>query len=164
MQTAFPAKKELAGKIPCSVWEEQHSICGKNPVFPEQEAPGRYFFPAVLWAVFSARTGNFLMAVLEKRSAKNGWQRFFWNFRKKGQANINLVTGEHFDSRDPGWLTLAKEQGLTLPVVYNSSGYEKPETIRLLKGSVDIWLPDFKYWDVNWDFVFPEYRITGNGQ
>ena len=75
----------LQRKIPCSVWEEQRFICGKNPVFPEQEAPGRYFFPAVLWAVFSARTGNFLMAVLEKRSAKNGLQRFFWNFRKKGR-------------------------------------------------------------------------------
>ena len=46
-------------------------------------------------------------------------------------------------------------------MVYNSSGYEKPETIRLLKGSVDIWLPDFKYWDDELGLRFsgvPDYR------
>ena len=71
----------------------------------------------------------------------------FLELQEQGAANINLVTGEHFVPGILEGLTLAKEQGLTLPVVYNSSGYEKPETIRLLKDSVDIWLPDFKYWD-----------------
>ena len=72
------------------------------------------------------------------------------------------MTGEHFVPGILEGLTLAKEQGLTLPVVYNSSGYEKPETIRLLKGSVDIWLPDFKYWDdelgLLWNFSHARAR------
>ena len=59
--------------------------------------------------------------------------------------NINLVTAGHFLPQVRDALILAKEQGLTIPVVYNSSGYEKPETIRLLKDYVDIYLPDLKY-------------------
>ena len=41
----------------------------------------------------------------------------------------------------------AKQLGLTIPVVYNTSGYERPEILRELEGLVDVWLPDFKYWD-----------------
>lgn len=40
---------------------------------------------------------------------------------------------------------MARERGLTLPVVYNTSGYERAEMLRLLEGVVDVWLPDFKY-------------------
>ena len=42
-------------------------------------------------------------------------------------------------------LDLARKEGLSLPIVYNTSGYEKPETIRMLDGYVDVYLPDFKY-------------------
>ena len=42
---------------------------------------------------------------------------------------------------------MAKEQGLHIPVVYNSSGYEKAKTLKMLDGLVDIYLPDFKYMD-----------------
>ena len=39
----------------------------------------------------------------------------------------------------------AKREGLALPVVYNTSGYERPEVLRMLEGLIDVWLPDFKY-------------------
>lgn len=59
--------------------------------------------------------------------------------------NINLVTAGHFLPQVREALILAKEQGLTIPVVYNSSGYEKAEMLRYLEGLVDIYLPDLKY-------------------
>ena len=59
--------------------------------------------------------------------------------------NINLVTAGHFLPQVREALILAKEQGLTIPVVYNSSGYEKVEMLRYLEGLVDIYLPDLKY-------------------
>lgn len=59
--------------------------------------------------------------------------------------NINLVTAGHFLPQVRDALILAKEQGLTIPVVYNSSGYEKAEMLRYLEGLVDIYLPDLKY-------------------
>lgn len=69
----------------------------------------------------------------------------FLELQKKGAANINLVTGAHYALHIVEALKLAKEKGLCLPVVYNSSGYEKVETLRLLEGYVDVYLPDYKY-------------------
>ena len=64
----------------------------------------------------------------------------------KGAHNINLVTGAHYVPQIIEALTLAREQGLTVPIVYNSSGYEQVETLRLLDGYIDIYLPDYKYY------------------
>ena len=61
--------------------------------------------------------------------------------------NINLVTPTHFVPQILSALTIAVQQGLRLPLVYNSSGYETVETLRLLDGVVDIYLPDAKYAD-----------------
>ena len=71
----------------------------------------------------------------------------FLELEQKGAANINLVTGTHFVPQIIRALELAKTAGLQLPVVYNCGGYETKETIDLLKGYVDVYLPDFKYMD-----------------
>lgn len=59
--------------------------------------------------------------------------------------NINLVTPTHFVPEIIEALKLAKSNGLTIPIVYNTSGYETVETIKMLDGYVDVYLPDFKY-------------------
>ena len=66
---------------------------------------------------------------------------------QKGAANLNLVTGAHYVPQIISALEIAKEKGFGLPVVYNSSGYEKVETLRMLDGYVDVYLPDMKYVD-----------------
>jgi len=65
----------------------------------------------------------------------------------RGCHNINLVTPTHFVPQILTALPMAIEQGLHLPLVYNSSGYETIETLQLLDGVVDIYLPDAKYAD-----------------
>ncbi len=65
--------------------------------------------------------------------------------QQKGAHNINLVTPTHFVPHVIEGIKKAKEKGLTIPVVYNTSGYEKAETVALLKDTVDIFLTDFKY-------------------
>jgi len=67
--------------------------------------------------------------------------------QQAGAHNINLVTPSHFAPQVRQALVLAKASGLTLPVVWNSSGYETVETLRSLAGLVDIYLPDLKYMD-----------------
>jgi putative pyruvate formate lyase activating enzyme len=67
--------------------------------------------------------------------------------QKKGAHNINLVTSTHQMSAVVEALLLAVPLGLRLPLVYNSSGYESIDTLRLLDGIVDIYLPDIKYSD-----------------
>jgi putative pyruvate formate lyase activating enzyme len=67
--------------------------------------------------------------------------------QRRGAHNINLVTPTHFVPAILAALPHAVRQGLRLPLVYNTSGYERVETLRLLEGVVDIWLPDAKYAD-----------------
>ncbi len=69
----------------------------------------------------------------------------FLELQEKGAANINLVTPTHYTKEILCALKIAKEQGLFLPIVYNCSGYEKVSTLKLLEGSIDIYLTDFKY-------------------
>lgn len=69
----------------------------------------------------------------------------FLELQDKGAYNINLVTPTHYLPHIVCALREAKENGLHLPVVYNTSGYERPQMLRLLAGLVDVWLPDLKY-------------------
>ncbi len=63
----------------------------------------------------------------------------------EGAANINLVTAGQWATGVHETLRIAKERGLSIPVVWNSSGYETEETLRLLENDIDIYLPDLKY-------------------
>lgn len=69
----------------------------------------------------------------------------FIELQEKGANNINLVTPTHFINGIVKALNLSHEMGLKLPVVYNTSSYEKVESLKKLNGLVDIYLPDFKY-------------------
>src|SRR6516162_9001926 len=64
-----------------------------------------------------------------------------------GCHNINFVTPEHVVPQILEALQLAIEQGLRLPLVYNTSGYDSLESIHLMNGIVDIYMPDFKLWN-----------------
>lgn len=66
--------------------------------------------------------------------------------QNQGANNINLVTGFAYVPQIIEAIKLAKRQGLNIPIVYNTSGYETVETLKLLEGVVDIYLPDFKYY------------------
>ncbi len=66
--------------------------------------------------------------------------------QNKGALNINLVTPSHFVPLIVKGLKEAKKRGLVIPIVYNTSAYEKVETLKLLEGLIDIYLPDLKYY------------------
>ena len=68
------------------------------------------------------------------------------SLQKQGCHNINFVTPSHVVPQILEALPLAVEKGLTLPLVYNSSGYDATETLKLLDGIFDIYMPDFKFW------------------
>ena len=67
--------------------------------------------------------------------------------RKKGAHNINLVTPTHQIAGVVRALVLAAQEGLDIPIVYNTSGYESLDTLAILDGIIDIYLPDIKYSD-----------------
>lgn len=69
----------------------------------------------------------------------------FLELQQKGAANINLVTPTHFIPQIIISLKKAKKSGLTLPVIYNTGGYEETDSLKALEGLIDLWLPDMKY-------------------
>ncbi|MBO5329289.1 MAG: radical SAM protein, partial [Anaerotignum sp.] len=87
----------------------------------------------------------------------------FLEQQERGFHNVNLVSAVQFIPQVAKALKIAKENGLTIPVIYNSNGYESMEGLRMLEGLVDVYLPDFKYWDnalgLNYSNC-PHYRET----
>lgn len=77
----------------------------------------------------------------------------FLELQAKGAVNINLVTPTHYIPQIREALLLAKADGLALPIVYNTGGYETLDNLQLLDGLIDIYLPDLKYFS-------PELSIT----
>ena len=69
----------------------------------------------------------------------------FLRKQAEGVHNINLVSPSHFVPQIRETIILAKEKGFSLPVVYNTNSYEKPETLALLEGLADVYLADLKY-------------------
>lgn len=69
----------------------------------------------------------------------------FLDLQEEGVHNINLVTPTIYALQIKEALILAKKNGLNIPIIYNSSGYENVDTIKELDGFIDVYLPDFKY-------------------
>ena len=76
----------------------------------------------------------------------------------QGATNINLVTPTHYVPLIVEGLTLAKAKGLNIPIVYNTSSYENVETIKMLKGLVDVYLPDLKYYNNTYSLKYSHVK------
>jgi len=71
----------------------------------------------------------------------------FLELQDRGALNINLVTPTHYIPLIKEALIIAKDKGLLIPIVYNTSSYEKVDSINSLEGLIDVYLPDLKYYD-----------------
>ena len=71
----------------------------------------------------------------------------FLELQEKGANNINLVTPTHYVPQIIESLKIAKRNKLTIPILYNTNSYDSIETIKSLNGYIDVYLPDFKYFD-----------------
>lgn len=83
--------------------------------------------------------------------------------QEQGCRNINFVTPSHVVPQILEALVPAAERGLSIPLVYNTGGYDRVETLRLLDGVFDIYMPDFKFWDNRFSRRFcdaGDYRET----
>ena len=85
--------------------------------------------------------------------------QIFINQQAKGVNNINLVTPTMYAFQIKEALKIAKNNGLTIPVIYNTNGYESIETLKQLEGYIDIYLPDLKYY---YDDLAKKYSKVDN--
>lgn len=120
-------------------WEEPciSGDCGSGTVF---------FSGCNLGCVF-CQNHDIAKATIGKKVSIERLSEIFLELQDKGAANINLVTPTHYIPSITCALSQAKKNGLTIPIVYNTGGYESVETLKQLDGLVDIYLPDFKYID-----------------
>ncbi|MGL5151912.1 MAG: radical SAM protein [Clostridium sp.] len=85
----------------------------------------------------------------------------FLELQAKNANNINLVTPTHYVPQIIEALKLAKNKGLSIPIIYNTNGYDTLETIKLLDGYIDVYLPDFKYFNDKYSLKYskaPNYK------
>ncbi len=82
-----------------------------------------------------------------QRRSKKRLADMMLQLQRRGAHNINFVTPTHYLPHILKALDIAAQDGLRLPIVYNTCGWEKLEMLQVLDGIVDIYLPDFKYWD-----------------
>ena len=118
-------------------WEE--------PCISGEMGSGAVFFSGCALHCVFCQNENIANGTAGKVISTERLGEIFLELKEKGAANINLVTGTHYVPQIIEALKLARMQGMELPVVYNSSGYEKLDTLKLLEGYVDIYLPDLKY-------------------
>lgn len=116
-------------------WEE--------PCISGTRGSGAVFFTGCpLGCVFCQNDGISRQKKVGRRVSPRGLAEIFLRLEEQGAHNINLVTPTHFA---PAILEALAIRKPSVPVVWNCGGYESPGTLALLKGHVDIYLPDFKY-------------------
>jgi putative pyruvate formate lyase activating enzyme len=95
-----------------------------------------------------------------KASNINEFADMMLHLQKIGCHNINIVTPTHYSPHILKALDIAAGKGLRLPIVYNSSGWERLEILKILDGIVDIYLPDIKYWESKMSAKYSSGAVT----
>lgn len=129
----------LVARAALHMWEE--------PCISGQEGSGAVFFSGCSLGCRFCQNRDISGGKRGRTLMPEELAEVFLRLQEQNANNINLVTAGHYLPQTAAALELARRSGLTVPVVYNSSGYEKKETLKRLEGLVDVYLPDFKYMD-----------------
>lgn len=118
-------------------WEE--------PVLSGTSGSGTVFFSGCPLRCIYCQNAKIALLKTGKEISVSRLCDIFFELEEKGAHNINFVTPTHYSTQIIKAIELAKAKNFSLPFVYNTSGYEKCETLKNLSGLIDIYLPDFKY-------------------
>lgn len=142
----FDGKKGICN-VPSDLFVSRASLhMWEEPCISGTKGSGTVFFSGCnLHCIFCQNSEISGVDPLGKKITVEHLSAIFSDLQRKGANNINLVTPSHYIPSIAKALIMSKENELTIPVVYNSSGYDSVESLKMLEGLVDIWLPDFKY-------------------
>ena len=121
------------------MWEE--------PCISGEEGSGTVFFSGCAMGCVFCQNRNIATDEVGKIVTIERLAEIFLELQGQKANNINLVTPSHYVYQIREAIKLARDGGLTVPIVYNSSAYEKVETLKGLDGFIDIYLPDMKYYE-----------------
>lgn len=131
------ASEIAAARAALHMWEE--------PCISGQTGSGTVFFSGCNMGCVFCQNHPISKGITGKKISPQRLEEIFLQLQEQKACNINLVTPTHFIPQIRQALQSAKSNGLTIPVVYNTSSYEKAEALRTLEGLIDIYLPDLKY-------------------
>ena len=120
-------------------WEE--------PCISGEEGSGTVFFSGCTMRCVFCQNREISRGEAGKLVSIERLAEIFLELQKKGANNINLVTPMHYAPQITAALDIARKNGLHLPIVWNTGGWELPESVEAVKNYSDIWLTDFKYFD-----------------
>ena len=118
-------------------WEE--------PPISGEHGSGTVFFSGCGLRCIYCQNHEIALSHLGRAVTQEELLEIIMHLADEGVHNINLVTPSHYSVQLIPVLRAARQKGLRIPFVWNSSGYENVSTLRLLEGLIDIYLPDFKY-------------------
>lgn len=129
----------VAARAGLHFWEE--------PCISGESGSGAVFFSGCVMRCKFCQNNEISRERKGKEISVERLAEIFLELEEQGALNINLVNPTHFVPQIISSLELARKQGLRVPIVYNSGGYERVETLKMLDGLVDIYLPDVKYFN-----------------
>ncbi len=135
-----------AARAALHFWEEP-CISGAN-------GSGTVFFSGCNLRCVFCQNHNIALGEVGQTISIERLAEIFLELQEKGAHNINLVTPTHFIPQIVIALETSKRKGLTVPIVYNTGSYENVDSLRMLDGLVDIYLPDLKYYSTELSLRF----------
>lgn len=120
-------------------WEE--------PCISGSAGSGAVFFTGCALHCVFCQNNSIASGEVGKIISRERLAEIFLELQEQKACNINLVTAGQYLPHVIWAVEQARNQGLTIPIVYNCGGYELVDSIKRLEGIVDVYLPDFKYWD-----------------
>ncbi len=143
----------IAGKIGFCGGEKEAKIARaalhfwEEPCISGENGSGTVFFSGCTMRCIFCQNKEISRGEAGKTVSVERLAEIFIELMQKGANNINLVTPMHYAPQITSALDIARKNGLSLPIVWNTGGWELPEKIEEIKNYADIWLTDFKYFD-----------------
>ena len=131
--------KVFAARSALHMWEE--------PCISGSEGSGAVFFSGCPLGCVFCQNRSIALGKAGREISLPRLAQLFLELQEQKANNINLVTPTHYVPQIICAVENARRMGLAIPIVYNTASYERPETVRMLAGTVDIFLPDLKYYD-----------------
>lgn len=133
--------KPVISRAALHFWEE--------PIISGTSGSGTVFFSGCSLGCIYCQNKDISRGGVGKTVTISRLVEIFHELEDSGAHNINLVTPTHFVPSIAEAIKIAKADGLTIPFVYNTGSYDTPDTIKMLDGLIDIYLPDLKYYKEN---------------
>ncbi len=124
-----------------------HPHLGEEPELVGYHGSGTIFFTHCNLGCSFCQNSDISRGGIGQRADDGALADIMLDLQALGCHNINFVTPTHVAPQILAAVHIAAEKGLRVPLVYNSSGYDAVSTLKMLEGVVDIYMPDFKFWD-----------------